>query len=196
MPGAAYLCLNQNQQFMKSIIIRYSLIGSAIVAAMLVGGAVYCYSTGKFEGSMVLGFASMLLAFSFIFVAVKTQRDKFQGGVISFGQAFKTGFIIALITSTIYVLVWLICYYVFVPDFMEQFSSYTLEKLKASGASAQRIADETAMQQKYTQMYKNPLFVILFTYVEILPVGLLVSLIAALILKRSGNPNNRVAVPA
>lgn len=173
---------------MKSIIIRYSLFGGAIVAAMLVGGAVYCYSTGRFEGSMVLGFASMLLAFSFIFVAVKTQRDKFQGGSISFGQAFKTGLTIAFITSTIYVLVWLICYYVFVPDFMEQFSNYSIEKAKASGASAEKIADEIKMQQKYMEMYKNPLFVILLTYVEILPLGILVSLVAALVLRR--NPKN------
>lgn len=169
---------------MKSIILRYSLIGSAIVAAILIGGTLYCYSTGKFEGSMVVGFASMLLAFSFIFVAVKTQRDKFQNGVISFGQAFKTGLIMALITSTVYVLVWLLCYYVFVPDFMEQFTNYSLEKLRASGASAAEIADETATQQKDIDMYKNPFFVILFTYIEILPIGILVSLIAALILKR------------
>lgn len=170
--------------FMKQIIIRYALVGGIIVAAMLIGGAVYCYNTGKFEGSMVLGFASMLLAFSFIFVAIKKQRDQFNGGVISFGQAFKTGIIMALITSTIYVATWLLCYYVFVPDFMEQFTNYTMTKLKASGASAAEIASESATQQKYMEMYKNPLFVILFTYVEILPVGILVSLVAALVLKR------------
>jgi hypothetical protein len=173
---------------MKQIITRYALMGGAIVAAVLIGGALYCYNTGKFEGSMLLGFAAMLLAFSFIFVAVKKQRDQFNGGVISFGQAFKTGVIMALITSTIYVVTWLICYYLLVPDFMQQFSDYTMNKLKASGASAAEIASESATQAKYIEMYKNPFFVILFTYIEILPLGILVSLVAAFILKKKKQP--------
>ena len=180
---------------MKPIVLKYGLIGGVIVAAILISGTIYCYSTGTFEGSMVLGYASMILAFSFIFVAVKQVRDKQNGGVISFGKAFKVGFLVALVTSTIYVLVWLVCYYLFIPDFMEQYSSAMMSKAQAGGASAAELAEKAKEMEKYKELYKNPVFVILFTYVEILPVGLLVSLLAALILKRKNN-NDNTAVKA
>lgn len=178
---------------MKPIVLKYGFIGGVIVAAVLISGTIYCYNTGTFEGSMVLGYASMILAFSFIFVAVKQVRDKQDGGIISFGKAFKVGLMVALVTSTIYVLVWLVCYYLFIPDFMEQYSSAMMSKAQAGGASAAELAQKAAEMEKYKALYKNPFFVILFTYIEILPVGLLVSLVAALILKRR-NKNDTTAM--
>jgi len=172
---------------MKKLVLRYGLLGGFIVGGIMATATLYCYGTGRFEGSMVLGYASMLLAFSLIFVAVKQLRDKHYSGVISFGQAFKTAILITLVTSTIYVLTWLICYYFFIPDFMERYSSYMIEKATADGSTAAEIAKQNEQMAMYKDMYKNPLFVVLLTYMEILPVGLFVSLVAALILKRKGN---------
>ena len=169
---------------MKQIVVKYGLFGGLIVAAVLAAGTLYCYSTGRFEGNMILGFASMALSFSFVFVAIKQVRDKQHGGIISFGKAFKTGLYVVLITSTIYVVTWLICYYLFIPDFMEKFTSYSLNKAQAGGMNAADLAEETTKMKEYSELYKNPLMVILFTYMEILPIGLLVSVIAAAILKK------------
>lgn len=169
---------------MKSIVLKYGFIGGLIVAAVMLTGTIYCYNSGDFEGSMVLGYASMLLAFSFIFVAVKQVRDKQRGGFITFGQAFKTALFVTLVTSSIYVVTWLICYYCFLPDFMEQYTSAMMSKAQASGMKGAALAEKSEEMKGYVEMYKNPLFVILFTYIEILPVGLLVSLIAALVLKK------------
>lgn len=169
---------------MKRLILIPGLIGGAIASIVIIVGTVYCYYTGKFEGNMLVGYASMILAFSMIFVAVKTWRDKYNNGIITFGKAFKIGLLIALITSTIYVITWLICYYLFIPDFAEKLSSATIEKAVASGASQAELEKTTQKMQQFTEMYKNPVIVILFTYLEIFPVGGVVSLIVALILKR------------
>jgi hypothetical protein len=126
----------------------------------------------------------MILAFSFIFVATKINRDKYNGGVLSFGRAFLVGLYITLIASTVYVGAWLIDYYCFIPDFAEKYATSSIAHLKASGASPAKIAQETASMASMAQMYKNPLFVILLTYMEIVPVGLVVSLLSALILKK------------
>jgi Protein of unknown function (DUF4199) len=136
------------------------------------------------ENGMVYGYTLMIIAFSLIFVGTKITRDKYNGGAISFGKAFRVGLYITLVASTVYVIVWLIDYYVFVPDFMEKYSAHILKGMKASGASQVEIAKETTTMKSLSEMYKNPLFVMLMTYVEIVPVGLLVSLISALVLKR------------
>ncbi len=133
---------------------------------------------------MLAGYAAMILSFSLVFVGVKNFRDKQNDGIISFGKAFKIGFLIALIASTMYVIAWMIDYYFFIPDFMDKFCSQAIASSKASGASQAEINAQTAEMDTYKEMYKNPFGVILLTYMEILPVGLVVSLISALILKK------------
>jgi Protein of unknown function (DUF4199) len=169
---------------MKKIVLVCGSIAGLIVAAMMfISMAVY-HKEGNFDNGMLIGYASMIIAFSLIFVGIKNYRDKYNGGAISFGRAFKVGVLIALVASTFYVVAWLIDYYFFMPDFMEKYAAYSIDKLKAAGASAEKIAEEAKEMAFFSDMYKNPLFVILFTFIEILPVGLLVSLIAALVLKR------------
>jgi hypothetical protein len=137
-----------------------------------------------FENGMIYGFTLMFLAFSLIFVGTKITRDKYNDGFISFGKAFRVGLYITLIAATIYVIVWLIDYYMFIPDFGEKYAAQAVKKLQKSGASAEVIAKKAREMEDFSRMYKNPFFNALITYSEIVPVGLLVSLISAFILKK------------
>ena len=92
-----------------------------------------------------------------------------------------------LIASTIYVLAWLVDYFFFIPDFMDKFSANELEKLKSSGASQLEIDKKTKEMANFATMYKNPFFNALMTYAEILPVGIIVTVITALVLKSFWN---------
>ncbi len=169
---------------MKKIVLVYGAIAGIIVSTFMVGSIAVCYKSQNFDGNIWVGYASMILAFSLTFVGIKNFRDKQNEGIISFGKAFKIGLYITLIASTIYVLTWMIDYYFFIPDFMEKFTSQAIEKARASGATASEISSKTAEFAEYNEMYKTPIGVMLLTYMEILPVGLLVSLISALILKK------------
>jgi NADH:ubiquinone oxidoreductase subunit 6 (subunit J) len=137
-----------------------------------------------FDNGMIIGYATMLLAFSMIVVAVKNYRDKYNNGAISFGKAFQIGMWISLIGSTIYVGAWLIYFFTSDTNFMADYSAYYLDQMKASGASQAVIDAQMAEMKEFARMYRNPFFNALMTYMEILPVGLLVSLIIALIMKR------------
>ncbi|MDP4264505.1 MAG: DUF4199 domain-containing protein [Bacteroidota bacterium] len=172
---------------MKKNIIIYGLIAGIVVSILMLFITNYishCEGNVDYDTSMLIGYASMLIAFSLVFVGIRNYRDKYNQGVISFGKAFKIGIMMVLIASTIYVIAWLIDYFFFVPDFMEKYSAHELDKLKASGASQPEIDKQTKEMANFARMYKNPLINALLTYAEILPVGLIVTLISSLILKR------------
>jgi ethanolamine transporter EutH len=172
---------------MKKNILVYGLISGLIISALMAVNLAMCSKNADFDNSMVIGYASMLIAFSMIFVGIKNYRDKYNSGIISFGKAFKVGFFITLVASTIYVIVWLVEEHYFFPDFMEKYMAYEMNQLQSSGISATELADKTKELEQAKEMYKNPFFKILFTYAEILPVGLVVTLISSLILKRKNN---------
>ncbi len=174
---------------MKKVVLVYGIIAGLIVAGMMAFSTGYYCSKGDFEGGMIYGYSAMIIAFSMIFVGIKSFRDKHNGGTIGFGKAFKVGLFISLIASTIYVVAWLINYYCFIPDFMDKYAVAMIAKAKASGVSGDELAKKTANMAQMKEWYKNPLFVILMTYVEILPVGVVVTFISALILKRTTAKN-------
>jgi hypothetical protein len=186
-------CPTKNFKAMKKTILYGAIAGLLVTGVMLTGMAMI-YDTDS-AGSMVFGYTTMLVGFSLIFVNIKVSRDK-NGGIISFGKAFKIGFGITLIASAIYVMGWMIEYYVFFPDFYDKCEIHQVAKLKAAGAP---LAQVQAKSQEYEQLKKlihNPLVHAFMTLIEIFPVGVLVSLVAALILKRKpGQESGVLASP-
>jgi len=177
---------------MQKNIIIYGLIAGIVVSILMLFSINFIsHVEGKvdYNTSLLVGYASMLIAFSLVYVGIRNYRDKYNGGVISFGKAFKIGITIVLIASTIYVVAWLIDYFFFIPDFMEKFSAQKLDELKASGASQIEIDKEKIKMANMVKMFKNPLFNAMMAYAEILPVGLVVTFISSLILKRKAVKN-------
>lgn len=169
---------------MKKTIIKNGLISSLIVcAAMATSMALMKNGCGS-TTSMMVGYASMLVAFIFIFVAVKSYRDKENGGVITFWTGLKIGLLISLIASTCYVVTWAIEYKYFMPDFMTKYAASAIAQIKASGQSQAIIDAEIKKTMEMQESYKNPVYFTMITYSEILPVGILVSVISAWIFKR------------
>jgi len=138
---------------------------------------------------MIFGYAAMLLGFSLIFVAIKNYRDTYSSGQITFGKALRIGLLITLIASTVYVVVWMIDYSYFVPDYGDKYEAQAIAEMNVSGASAAEIQRQTAEIASSMAKYKSSAaFRVMFTYLEIVPIGIVVSLIAALILKKNLKP--------
>lgn len=165
---------------MKKHVLIFGLIPGAILCINMIIMVNLMYTNPDFKGNDILGYAAMVVVFSLIFFGVRDYRNKKLDGFISFGKAFKTGALIALVASTMYVVVWLFYYYLFVPDFLDVYIQYVLKETPASDMAAR-----AAEMESFKEMYKNPLFVIFITYTEVLPIGLVVALVSSLILKKN-----------
>jgi hypothetical protein len=133
--------------------------------------------------SMAIGFAGMLLAFVFIFIAIKTHRDQL-GGVISFKQAFLTGLTVAVIASLFYTLAWAIINKAFYPEFMDEYVAAELGRMRERGKSSAEILKASKNMESIKAAYTSWPGLIGYTLMEVLPLGIVVALVAALILKR------------
>lgn len=163
---------------MKKSILIYGLItGTVIIGSMLLG----ILNSDSF--SQWLGYLIMIVAMTMIFIGVKRYRDQEQGGVISFGRAFALGLGIALVASLVYVLVWEI--YLALTDyaFIHDYTASIIQRRQEEGASGADMEALVAQMQKLTVQYANPFYRLPMTFAEIFPVGLLVSLISAGVLR-------------
>lgn len=167
---------------MKRIVLVFSVIAGIITAGMLFVTMALA-KNGVMEPSAMLGYATMVLALSVIFPAVKNYRDKEQAGVISFGKAFLIGIYISLISSAIYAMGWEI--YVGTSgmtavELMNSMFESKIAEMKAAGASAKELA-MYQMPDWYNSFIPRYLWTM---FGEMFPVGLIISLICAGILKR------------
>lgn len=169
---------------MKRNVLIFGLILGAILAGNMVYMAGMVYHNQDFKSNDVVGYAAMIVIFSLIFFGVRNYRNRELQGMISLGKAFKAGALMALIGSTVYVVTWLFYYYLFIPDFIDKYTTCVLNEANRNGVTAAELTAKTEELKRFKEMYKNPFFVILITFAEVLPVGLVVAFISALILKR------------
>lgn len=171
---------------MKKIILIYGVIAGAIIAASMVWGFAVSDSSGEgMQMLEVMGYLIMLIALSVIFFGIKKYRDDELGGVITFGAAVLVGIGISAVASIIYVVTWEIYLAQTNYAFMGDYIAAALEKMETEGASAAEIEAVSAEFNVMAEQYKKPLYRLGITFIEIFPVGLLITLISAAILRKS-----------
>jgi len=168
---------------MKKIVLTFGLIAGAILSAMMLLTLPFLDRIG-FDKGEIIGYTTMVLAFLMVFFGVRSYRDNVAGGIVTFGRAFLVGLLITLVASACYVATWQVVYYKLAPDFGEKYAAYAVEKAKKSGATEAQIAARAQEMKDFMEMYKNPLVNIAITFVEPMPVGLLLTLVTAGVLSR------------
>ena len=168
---------------MLKIVLTFGLIAGAILSAMMLLTLPFMDRIG-FEKGEIIGYTTMVLAFLMVYFGVRSYRDNVAGGDLSFGQALKVALLIMAIGSAGYVATWQLVYYKLAPDFGEKYMAYQLEKERRSGASEAQLAEKKAEMERFGEMYRNPLLNIGITFLEPLPVGLVMSLLTAGVLSR------------
>jgi hypothetical protein len=177
---------------MQKIVIRYGVLSGVILMSLM--AVVLALNV---EHSEILGYTTMVLSFLVVFFGVRKYRDTVGGGAVGFGKACQVGLLISLVTCAMYVISWEIAYFNFFPHFLDGYNAHVLAKMRAGGASEAAIQAQAAQLAELAKRYQNPLFNSAITFMEVFPVGLIVTLVSAGILRRKPREGASVsAVPA
>jgi len=168
---------------MKKTVLTFGLIAGAILSAMMLATIPFMDTIG-FDRGAVIGYTSMVLAFLLIFFGVRSYRDNVAGGTVRFGRALAVGSLIAVVASLCYVATWEVIYFKLAPDFMTKYQAHVIETARADGESEQAIARRKAEMDDFAALYRNPAINAAITFLEPLPVALIVALVSAGVLSR------------
>lgn len=167
---------------MKKTVLTYGLISGVIAAVLLLAHVPFMHALEGTKG-LIVGYTGIVLASLLIFFGVRSYRENVGNGKISFGRGVAVGILIAVISAGGYVAAWEVVYYS-TPGFTDKIFDKQVEDLRAKGAPQVEIAAAAAQVESFKKLYANPLVNVAFTFIEPFPVGVLMTLISALILRK------------
>lgn len=169
---------------MTKVILIFGLI-SGVIAGLLMWVLMGSVNSGtvNFDMGMIWGYATMIIALSLVFFGIKSYRDN-HGGHISFLKGLQVGIMISLVSALCYAASWEIYYPRVGDEFIRKFNTYYLDKMKASGASDAEIENQRIESEQFAEQYRNVFVRFTVTMLEILPVGVIVTLLSAALLRK------------
>jgi hypothetical protein len=181
---------------MRKTIVTFGLISGAISSFLMAATVPFADRLGHEKGALMVGYTGMVLSFLLVFFGIRSYRDNVNNGQITFARAFAVGISITVISCLCYVITWEIVYFNFMHDFMDKYSAHQVAKVKASGASPEAVQAQLQQIKKYKILYENPFFNSLVTFIEPFPVGLIMTVLSAAILRRKRQTDaTRAAIP-
>jgi hypothetical protein len=175
---------------MKKVVLKYGLMSGLVSAVLMCATLPLAHRIG-FGWGMVVGYTTMVAAFLVMFFGVRSYRETVGGGSITFGRALAVGCLISLITCLFYVGMWEVLYFGFMPHFMDDYGAAVIHKMQAAGASAAQIQAKTVEMEQAKRMYQNPLMNAAMTFLEPLPVAVVMSLLSAALLRKRPDAGGR-----
>jgi hypothetical protein len=172
---------------MRRVIFVFGLISGVVLSAMFLIGMWLCQTGVICFMNELIGWASIVLSLSIIFFGIKSYRDNYQKGLITFWKGVQIGLLITLIASMIYAAAGELLY---LADptaqaaMMDKLADYQVNKLKESGASAAEIDEKAKEMADLKSMSENAFLRFAFTLALVMPVGIVISLLSASLLRK------------
>jgi hypothetical protein len=167
---------------MSPVIWKYGLLAGAILAALMFLTLPFVDTIGSM--GIVLGYATMLIGFTMIFFGIRAWRNGKGGGRISFGRAFLIGLAITVIGSLCYVGAWEVMSRKYMPDFAEKYAARIMDQARADGMPEAELAATQKKMDAFAQNYRHFWYRAPMTFLEPLPAGLLLTLVASGMMRR------------
>jgi len=170
---------------MLPYILRYGIVAGLIVAVPMVWRMLAAKpdETALPVAGMLLAYLTMIVALTAVFLGIKAYRDKVLGGAIRFLPAFGIGIGISAVAALLYVIGWEISMAYSSFDFIPFYKDSMIEAARARGATGAELQKAIADAESFATTYRNPWIRVPITFIEMFPVGLLVSAISAAVLR-------------
>ncbi len=165
---------------MKKLEIRYGLLsGLANISLSIFNWYLIAQPFG-YSASETFGYLSIVVALMFIPIGIKYYKEKLNDQMISFFEAFKIGIGIALISSIITFFYSTVYFMVLGDEFIEW---------SQKGLSASELAAVQNQLESLPDFVLSPWFQGLLMFVTVFLIGLVITLISAMILKSKKSIN-------
>ena len=168
---------------MKKIVLTFGLISGVMTSLMMIGTLPFIESLG-FDRGAIVGYTAIVLSFLLVFFGIRSYRENIGAGRITYGRGFAVGILITLISCAFYVATWEVIYFKVMPGFGEKWAGYMVAEAKAAGASQDVIDAKEKEAREFKVMYDKPLVNAAMTFTEPFPIGLLVTAVSALALRK------------
>jgi hypothetical protein len=173
---------------MKKVVLTFGLIAGFIIAGLVwIQATLVEKGAIGFERLEFVGYASMLIALTMVFFGIKSYRDNYADGKLRFWKGVQVGVLISLIAGLLYwggAISYGLTHPGFDERFMQKFTELKVGQLQQQGAPQEQIDKAKAEVEMMQGLFKSPILFFLICMVEILPVGVIVTLVSAGLLRR------------
>ena len=167
---------------MKKTVLTFGVISGVVSSLMMLGTIPFMHRIG-FDRGLIVGYTAIVLSFLLVFFGIRSYREQ-AGGALTFTRGFTVGILITLISCVFYVATWQLIYFKLQPGFMDTWEAYAVERVRAEGGGPEKIEATRRQMHSFKQAYDNPLTNAAYTFIEPFPVGLLITVVSAAILRR------------
>jgi hypothetical protein len=168
----------------QSTALRFGFLSGGIILVMILCTAPLMGDLQNFKTVEIVGMCGMALALSMIYFAIRSVRDKLQGGYITFNQAFRAGITVTLIVSLVYVAAWMIFFNFIDNSFIDTYTAHQTSIIESGSGTAEEKSMQVKALEIQMESYRKPLGMFTFTFMEIMPFGFVITLICCILMKR------------
>jgi hypothetical protein len=173
---------------MKQVVFRYSIYATiTIVILAAIHFYFINYPNVSWAVAEAAGWLSMVLAMIFIFFGIKHYRDHINGGSLSFGQGMKVGLLITLGPAVLFSLFDLLYVKVLNPNWSNDYFGYQVKEVTQSTPPDQ-LAEKLKELEEQKVFWEQPAMLFLLMFVTVFIIGIIITIISSLTLRRSGRP--------
>jgi len=168
---------------LKKIVLTFGLISGAISAALMAVTTSLISRVG-YDKAELIGYTGIVLSALVVFFGIRAWRETVGAGRIGFGRGLAVGLLITTISALCYVAAFQLLYFKLMPGWGDQFVASMIEKEEKAGATPERMGKVREQAAMIKRLLDQPLTNAAVSFIEPFPIGVVVSLVAAGVLRR------------